>query len=217
MAIKENIEKLKSDLPPQVTLVAVTKTHTVERIQEAYDAGLRVFGENRVQELLEKQPFLPKDVEWHLIGHLQTNKVKYIVPFVKLIHSVDSLKLLQEIDKHAARNGRVIDCLLQIYIAKEETKFGLDLKEAEELLSSDKLTALKNVQVVGFMGMATNTANETQVRSEFKSLNEFFTNQKSKFNNLRSLSMGMTSDYKIAMEEGSTMVRLGSAVFGERR
>lgn len=215
--ITENLNKIKKALPASVTLVVVTKTHPIEKLQQVYDAGHKIFGENRVQEMLEKQPLLPPDVEWHLIGHLQTNKVKYIAPFVKLIHSIDSLKLLQEVDKQAAKNNRVIDCLLQIYIAKEETKFGLDFKEAEELLNSDTFKALKNIRIIGLMGMATNTNNMEQVRAEFRSLKTFF-GSLSHISHLNTpvLSMGMTSDYQIAIEEGSTMIRVGSAIFGSR-
>jgi pyridoxal phosphate enzyme (YggS family) len=218
-AVTENITALKRTLPAHVTLVAVSKTYPAPIVKEAYDAGQRIFGENRVQELTEKRAQLPGDAEWHLIGHLQTNKVKYIAPFVKLIHSVDSLKLLQEIDKQAKKNARVIDCLLQVYIAKEATKFGLDFSEAEQLLQSEELKKLEHVRIAGLMGMATNTGDLGQVRNEFRSLKVFFDRVRllpAPHSDLQVLSMGMTSDYKIAIEEGSTMIRVGSAIFGTR-
>jgi pyridoxal phosphate enzyme (YggS family) len=187
---------------------------------EAYEAGLRDFGENKVQEMIEKQPQLPADVRWHLIGHLQTNKVKYIAPFVHLIHSIDSLKILAEINKQAAKNERVIDCLLQIYIAAEETKFGLSPEEALQLLESEKVQKMKNVRICGLMGMATFTDNQEQVKSEFKTLKKFFnqlkSNRFSKEDSFNILSMGMSGDYLLAIEEGSTMVRIGTAIFGLR-
>ncbi len=219
MSIANNLHKIKSSLPPQVTLIAVTKTHPVNKLQEVYDAGHKIFGENKVQELVDKYEVLPKDIQWHLIGHLQSNKVKYIAPFVSLIHSVDSLKLLQEINKQAEKNNRIINCLLQIYIAKEETKFGLSFEEAEELVASAELKALKNIKIVGFMGMATNTDRKEQISNEFKSLKTFY----DKFHNvstfnfeLSNLSMGMSSDYHLAIEQGSTLVRVGSSIFGQR-
>jgi len=221
MSIADNIKSLKTEMDRiNVTLVAVSKTKPVEDIQEAYDAGQRIFGENMVQELVEKYEQLPKDIEWHLIGHLQTNKVKYIAPFISMIESVDSLKLLQEINKHALKNNRVIDCLLQIYIADEETKFGLGFDEAIELLRSDEFAELKNVRIRGLMGIATNTDNEKQIKEEFYELDTFFEGIKqSYFRNadyFDELSMGMSSDYKIAVEHGSTMIRLGSTIFGQR-
>jgi len=217
MTVKERLENINHELKPfHAQLLAVSKTHPAEVVKEAYDAGQRIFGENKVQELVSKAKELPKDIQWHLIGHLQTNKVKQIAPFISLIHSVDSLKLLEEINKEARKNDRVIDCLLQAYIAKEETKFGLNYDEAESLLNSDALTHLKNIRITGLMGMATLTDNQQQIRNEFKSLKQFFDNLKSKIPNLKSLSMGMSSDYKIALEEGSTMVRIGTAVFGQR-
>ena len=201
--------------PSNTTLVAVSKTKPVEAILEAYNAGQRIFGENKVQEMVEKYEALPKDIKWHLIGHLQTNKVKYIAPFVSLIQSVDSFKLLQEINKEASKNNRVIDCLLQIHIAKEETKFGLSFDEAKEIILSPETKALKNIKIVGLMGMATNTDNQEQIREEFRCLHNFFLD--SQFSTLNcQLSMGMSSDYKIAIEEGSNLVRIGSAIFGER-
>ena len=216
MSVVEYLHKIKSELPANVTLVAVTKTHPAERVMEAYNAGHKIFGENKVQEMVDKYEKLPKDIEWHLIGHLQTNKVKYIAPFVKLIHSVDSMKLLKEINKQAQKNNRIIDCLLQVYIAREATKFGLDFDEAEQLLASNDWSELKNVRITGLMGMATNTENYEQVRSEFRALKNFFDKLQTPGSALHILSMGMTSDYKIAIEEGSTMVRIGSAIFGNR-
>lgn len=217
--IKDNLHKIKSSLPPQVTLIAVTKTHPINKLEEVYDAGHKIFGENKVQELVDKYEALPKDIEWHLIGHLQSNKVKYIAPFVSLIHSVDSMKLLQEINKQAEKNNRIINCLLQIYIAKEETKFGLSFEEAEELINSTELKALKNIKIIGFMGMATNTENNEQISNEFKSLKQFY-DQFSNFSifnfKLSNLSMGMSSDYKLAIEQGSTLIRVGSSIFGQR-
>lgn len=220
MSIAENLHKIKSSIPKEVTLVAVTKTQSVEKIMEVYYAGHKIFGENKVQELLDKYERLPKDIEWHLIGHLQTNKVKYIAPFVSLIHSVDSLKLLQEINKQALKNDRIIDCLLQIYIANEETKFGLSFEEAQELIFSVELKQLKNIKIVGFMGMATNTDKTEQITNEFKHLKQYFKKQQqlSTFNfQLSALSIGMSADYPIAIAEGSTMIRVGSSIFGERR
>jgi pyridoxal phosphate enzyme (YggS family) len=201
-------------------LVAVSKTHPVESIQEAYDAGQRIFGENKVQELMQKQPHLPADIQWHLIGHLQTNKVKYIAPFVSLIHSVDSLKLLEEINKQAQKANRVIECLLQVYIANEETKFGFDEAEVLSLIQSESVAAMHSVKIIGLMGMATFTDNQEQVRKEFRSLKNLFEKiGKMKLTSnieMKELSMGMSQDYLIAMEEGSTLVRIGTAIFGNR-
>lgn len=219
MSIKENIFKIKASIPSNVTLVVVTKTHPVEKLMEVYKSGHRIFGENKVQEMLEKYEQLPKDIEWHLIGHLQSNKVKFIAPFVSLIHSVDSIKLLQEIDKQAQKNNRIIDCLLQIYIAKEETKFGLDFVEAKNLLRSETVKTLKNIKIIGFMGMATNTDNKGQIAGEFQSLKQFYDIQKQVETDnieLQTLSMGMSSDYNIALENGSTLIRVGSSIFGNR-
>ena len=219
MSIAQNITTLKQSLPANVTLIAVTKTHPVDKIMEAYNAGHKIFGENKVQELLSKYQQIPTDAEWHLIGHLQSNKAKYIAPFISYIHSIDSLKLLQEVNKQAQKCDRVINCLLQIYIAKEETKFGLSFEEAEQLLNSEELKSLQNICIKGFMGMATNTDNKEQIRNEFKSLQTFFDSQSklqtSNFK-LQTLSMGMSSDYLIAIEEGSNMIRVGSAIFGSR-
>jgi hypothetical protein len=218
--MKRRIEQFKAKLPAHVTLVAVTKTHPISHIMEAYEADLRDFGENRVQEMIEKQPQLPADVRWHLIGHLQTNKVKYIAPFVHLIHSIDSLKILTEINKQAAKNERTIDCLLQIYIASEETKFGLSQEEAIQLLENDKVKQMKNVRICGLMGMATFTDDQEQVKNEFRTLKKFFDQLKSgwfsKEESFNILSMGMSGDYHMAIEEGSTLVRIGTAIFGSR-
>jgi pyridoxal phosphate enzyme (YggS family) len=216
MNITENLQQIKASIPEHVTLVAVSKTKPNTAILEAYQAGQRVFGENKVQELTEKYESLPKDIEWHMIGHLQSNKVKYIAPFVSLIHGVDSFKLLEEINKRAAQNNRVINCLLQIHIAEEYTKFGFNEKEVMELLQSEAFQHLKNIKVVGLMGMATFTDNENQIRKEFKSLKNLF--DKFQISNLQFqiLSMGMSGDYQIAIEEGSTMIRVGSSIFGER-
>lgn len=221
MSIADNINNLKGQTDSQkVTLVAVSKTKTVAEVMEAYEAGQRVFGENMVQELVEKQEQLPKDIEWHLIGHLQSNKVKYIAPFIAMIQSVDSLKLLQEINKQALKNNRVIDCLLQIYIADEETKFGLGFDEAIELLRDEELSTLKNIRVCGVMGIATNTDKEKQLKDEFYELKIFFEGLKQSFfrkeDSFNIVSMGMSSDYEIAIEQGSNMIRVGSTIFGGR-
>ncbi|RYY37124.1 MAG: YggS family pyridoxal phosphate-dependent enzyme [Sphingobacteriaceae bacterium] len=221
MSIADNIKELKKETDAiQVKLLAVSKTKPAEEILEAYHAGQRLFGENNVQEMAEKYENLPKDIEWHLIGHLQTNKVKYIAPFVTMIESVDSIKLLQEINKHALKNDRVIDCLLQIYIADEDSKFGLGFDEAIELLRSEEFAVLKNVRIRGLMGIATNTDNGKQIKEEFYELKTFFTGVKQSYfrkdNSFDTLSMGMSSDYKIAIEEGSNLVRLGSTIFGGR-
>jgi len=221
MSIADNIKRLKNETDIiKVQLIAVSKTKSEEEVMEAYDAGQRVFGENMVQELVDKYEHLPKDIEWHLIGHLQSNKVKYIAPFISMIQSVDSLKLLQEIDKHAQKHTRVIDCLLQVYIADEETKYGLGFDEAIELLRSEEFKALKNIRIRGLMGIATNTENEKQIKEEYYELKTFFDGIKQSFFRKESyfdtLSMGMSSDYKIAIEQGSNMVRLGSTIFGLR-
>ncbi len=221
MSITDNITNLKTELDRvNVTLVAVSKTKPITDLQEAYDAGQRIFGENQVQEMVEKYEQLPKDIEWHLIGHLQTNKVKYIAPFVSMIQSVDSMKLLLEINKQAAKNHRVIDCLLQVYIADEDTKYGLGFDEVIELLRSEEFAQLHNVRIRGLMGIATNTDNEKQIKEEFYELDTFFDGITQSFfrkdDNFDTLSMGMSSDYKIAIEQGSTMVRMGSTIFGGR-
>ncbi|MEO6150762.1 MAG: YggS family pyridoxal phosphate-dependent enzyme [Mucilaginibacter sp.] len=221
MSIADNIKMLKSETDIiNVSLLAVSKTKPIEEVQEAYDAGQRLFGENNVQELVEKHEKMPKDIEWHLIGHLQTNKVKYIAPFISMIESVDSIKLLSEINKHALKHKRVIDCLLQIYIADEETKYGLGFDEAIELLRSDEFNELKNVRIRGLMGIATNTDNAKQIKDEFNELQVFHAGVKQSFfskeDSFDILSMGMSSDYKIAIEQGSNLVRLGSTIFGSR-
>ncbi len=216
--IAGNLQKIKSELPETetVTLIAVSKTKPVEQIIEAYQAGQRDFGENKVQEMAAKYPQLPSDIRWHQIGHLQTNKVKYIAPFVHLIHSVDSLKLLKEINKRAIQNQRVIQVLLQINIAREDSKFGLSFEQAEELLNSDAVKQLSNVKIVGLMGMATHTDNQEIIESEFRSLKQFYDTLSRKFPGFRYLSMGMSGDYRLAIKNGSNMVRVGSAIFGAR-
>ncbi len=219
MFVKENLLKIKSNLPSHVTLVAVSKTKPNHLILEAYESGHTDFGENYVQELVDKYQQLPKDIRWHFIGHLQGNKVKYIAPFVYLIHGVDSLKLLQEINKQALKNNRIINCLLQVYIAQEETKFGLSFQECEELLCSELFKQLNNVNIKGFMAMASNTENVMQIRKEFGSLKKFSDSlfQISTFNFQPSvLSFGMSNDFNIAIEQGSTMIRVGSSIFGNR-
>ncbi|MDL2262051.1 YggS family pyridoxal phosphate-dependent enzyme [Bacteroidales bacterium OttesenSCG-928-I21] len=220
--IADNIKRIKSELPESVQLIAVSKTHPAEAIVEAYNAGQRIFGENKVQELTEKYENLKDyiDIKWHLIGHLQTNKVKYIAPFVDMIHSVDSLKLLSEINKQALKNSRIINCLLQFHIASEDTKFGLNLDEVKFLLDSEEYKCLKNVNICGVMGMATFSDNMELIRSEFKKLHEIFTYLKKNYyianNSFKDISMGMSSDWKIAIEEGSTLIRVGSDIFGYR-
>jgi pyridoxal phosphate enzyme (YggS family) len=217
MSVKENLLIILKTLPPEVTLVAVSKTKPVEMIMEAYDAGQRDFGENYVQELVDKYNGLPKDIHWHFIGHLQSNKVKYIAPFVHLIHGVDSYKLLQEIDKQAKKAGRIIDCLLQIYIAKEETKFGLSFEECEELLQGENFANLKNVKIKGFMAMASNADDENEIEREFATLKLFYDRISDNVLQLSILSAGMSSDYKIALRQGSNMLRMGSTIFGNRQ
>jgi len=221
MSITDNIKALKTEIESgNVKLVAVSKTKPIEDLMEAYQAGQRIFGENQVQELADKYELLPKDIEWHLIGHLQTNKVKYIAPFISLIHSVDSLKLLTEINKQAEKNNRVIDCLLQIYIADEETKYGLGFDEVIELLESQEFTELKNIRIVGVMGIATNSENQKQIKEEFYELKTLFEGLKIAYfkneSSFKEISMGMSSDYQLAIEQGSTLVRIGSDIFGER-
>jgi pyridoxal phosphate enzyme (YggS family) len=220
MSIKDNLLQIKSQLPENVTLVAVSKTKPVSDLMEAYNAGQRVFGENKIQEMTEKWEQMPKDIQWHMIGHVQTNKVKYMAEYVSLIHGVDSLKLLHEINKQAAKHNRVIDCLLQMYIAEEETKFGLDEKELEDILHFVHKNKLQNIKVVGLMGMATFTDNQSQLKKEFLNLKSTFDkiNSLSIVNyQLSIISMGMSGDYKLAIECGSTMVRIGSSIFGNRK
>jgi len=216
MSIKENLEKIKGELPERVTLVAVSKTKPNEDILKAYNTGHRVFGENKVQEMTQKWETLPKDIEWHMIGHVQRNKVKYMAEYVSLIHGVDSLKLLKEINKQAKKHDRVINCLLQMHIAQEETKFGLNPEELEELISSPEFIELQNIKIKGVMGMATFTKNMVQVRKEFQFLKTTFVLLQQKIEGVDILSMGMSGDYAIAVEEGSTMVRIGSSIFGAR-
>ena len=220
MGIKQNLLSFLSTIPENVKLVAVSKTKPIEDIQQAYDAGQRIFGENKVQALIAKAPQLSDKIDWHFIGHMQTNKVKFIAPFVQLIHAVDSLKLLKEINKQAKSNGRIIDCLLQFHIAKESTKFGLNLGEAEDILNSDDFLSLNNLRIVGVMGMATYTDNTQLIRYEFKQLVHYMNVLKVKYFNedsyFKEISMGMSDDYKIAIEEGSTMIRIGTKIFGER-
>jgi pyridoxal phosphate enzyme (YggS family) len=220
MEIRENLLNFLSKIPDNVQLIAVSKTKPNEAVMEAYDAGQRVFGENKVQDLAAKAELLPHDIEWHFIGHMQTNKVKYIAPFVQMIHAVDSIKLLKEINKQALKNNRIIDCLLQFHIADEDTKFGLTLSEAEEILSSSELENLNNIRITGVMGMATYTDDIQQIRREFKHLIECMrilkTNYFSDKPYFADVSMGMSGDYKIAIEEGSTMIRIGTKIFGAR-
>ncbi|MBE9464097.1 YggS family pyridoxal phosphate-dependent enzyme [Dyadobacter subterraneus] len=217
--IAQNIKQIEDQLQQKARLIAVTKTKPVEVLEETYQAGFRRFGENKVQEMTAKYEVLPKDIEWHMIGHLQSNKVKYMAPYVAMIHSVDNFKLLKEINKEAAKNNRVIDCLLQIFIAEEETKFGLSDEEAKEILESGDLVSLTNIRIVGLMGMASNSDDEEKVRLEFRHLKTLFDSFKvyEKANiEMREISMGMSGDFLLAVEEGSTLVRVGSAIFGAR-
>lgn len=221
MSISKNLNNIKSQIPAKVTLVAVSKTKPVADLMEAYNAGQRIFGENKIQEMTDKWEVMPKDIEWHMIGHVQTNKVKYMAPYVSLIHGVDSLKLLQEINKQAAKNNRVIDCLLQVYIAEEESKFGLDEEELYEILNEIQHNKenYKNIKIVGLMGMATFTENQNQIEKEFKHLKTIFDKYKTlntEHCQLNTLSMGMSGDYQLAISCGSTMVRIGSSIFGSR-
>ena len=219
MSITKNQTQIKSQLPAHVTLVAVSKTKPVADLMEAYNAGQRIFGENKIQEMTEKWEQMPKDIEWHMIGHIQTNKVKFMAEYVSLIHGVDSLKLLQEINKQAKKHNRIIDCLLQIHIAEEETKFGLDEEELNHILTSDDFKSLENIKIVGLMGMATFTENQNQIEKEFNHLKSIFDNYKklnTKHCQLNTLSMGMSGDYQLAISCGSTMVRIGSSIFGTR-
>ncbi len=217
MSIKSKLDNLKSTIPSEVSLVVVSKMQDNQRILEAYNAGHRIFGENKAQELIAKQPDLPDDIEWHFIGHLQRNKVKYIAPFVKLIHSVDSLRLLKEVNKHALKNERIIDYLLEFHIAEEDSKFGLSYDDAVGIIQNPDFSTLKNVNICGVMGMATFTEDHTQIRHEFQKLKKIFNVLKAQFfsekQDFKTLSMGMSKDYSLAIEEGSNMVRIGSAVF----
>ena len=217
LSIAERIEYINRRLPETTQLLAISKFHPASFIQEAYDAGQRLFGESREQELAQKQAELPKDIQWHFIGHLQTNKVKYIAPYVAMIHSVDSLRLLEEIDKQAKKCERTIDCLLELHVAQEESKFGFSFDEVRNLYEEKWLEKFPNVRVRGLMGMASNTDDDMQVRMEFASIASFFNEVQQKYDaSVDTLSMGMTNDWKIAVEEGSTMVRIGSFIFGER-
>nr|WP_093871628.1 YggS family pyridoxal phosphate-dependent enzyme [Tenacibaculum sp. MAR_2010_89] len=216
MMIKESLQKIKNLLPKHVTLVAVSKTKPISDIQEAYDAGQRIFGENKIQEMASKFEALPKDIEWHMIGHLQRNKVKYMAHFVNLIHGVDSLKTLQEINKQAKKHHRIINCLLQIKIAKEDSKFGLSFDQAKEIIASEEFKSLQNIKITGLMGMATFTDNEQQLSEEFSSLHTFFLQERINKPELTTLSMGMSGDYELAIKNGSNMVRIGSSIFGHR-
>ncbi|MBQ8222233.1 MAG: YggS family pyridoxal phosphate-dependent enzyme [Bacteroidales bacterium] len=218
--ITENLNIVGATVPSNVTLIAVSKTKPVADLQEAYDAGQRVFGENKALEMRDKHQALPDDIQWHFIGHLQTNKIKYIASFVTLIHSIDSASLLEAVNKEAAKKERIIDCLLQFHIAQEETKFGLDLEEAKQMMESDSFNNMKNIRIVGVMGMATFTDNTNQIRNEFKSLKNIFDFLKDNYfhdkDYFKEISMGMSDDYPIAIEEGATMVRVGSKIFGAR-
>lgn len=218
MSIATNLNTIQSSLAENVTLVAVSKTKPIPDLMEAYDAGQRIFGENKIQEMAEKWELMPKDIQWHMIGHVQTNKVKFMAQFVSLIHGVDSLKLLQEINKQALKNSRVIDCLLQMHIAEEETKFGLDENELDVLLASNEFQQMKNIRIVGLMGMATFTDNKEQIKKEFSHLKSIFDKLRDRetLQGFSILSMGMSGDYQIAIECGSTMVRIGSSIFGTR-
>ncbi|MEG2070424.1 MAG: YggS family pyridoxal phosphate-dependent enzyme [Bacteroidales bacterium] len=216
----ENYFKIKETIPPHVRLVAVSKTKPVENIQLLYQEGQRIFGENKAQELKAKYEELPKDIEWHFIGHLQTNKIKYIAPFVNLIHSIDSYALLKEVNRYAEKNNRILSCLLQFHIALEESKFGFSLEECEKMLAQQEFEQYKNIQLCGVMGMATFTHDKEQVRNEFKNLASYFHQIKAKYFtsdvHFKEISMGMTEDYQMAIEEGSTLIRIGSAIFGSR-
>jgi pyridoxal phosphate enzyme (YggS family) len=220
MYLRENLDKILRTVPANVKVVAISKFQPKEKIKELYDSGYRIFGENKAQELFDKYQKLPKDIEWHFVGHLQTNKVKFIAPFVSLIHSVDSIKLLNEINREAFKKNRIIDCLLQFHIASEETKFGLDMGEAEGMLNSDLFNQLENIRITGVMGMATFTEDLAIVRNEFRNLKRYFDILKDKYfseeESFKEISMGMTQDYQVAIEEGSTIVRIGTAIFGER-
>jgi len=216
----ENIREFKKDIPNEVEIVAVSKTKPISEIQAVFDSGHKVFGENKIQELVSKHEALPNEIKWHMIGHLQTNKVKYIAPFISLIHAVDSIKLLKEINKQAERNELVINCLFQIKIATEESKFGLDRDQAMNLLQSEEYAQLRHVKVCGLMGMATFTDDQSTIRSEFRMISDFMNELKATFfsgdPNFRILSLGMTNDFRIAIEEGSNLIRIGSAIFGPR-
>lgn len=220
MSIGENLKTIRNTIPDRVTLVAISKTKPNEDILEAYNEGQRIFGENKVQDLTKKYEELPKDIQWHFIGHLQTNKIKYIAPFISLLHAIDSLKLLKAVNKEAAKNNRVIDCLLQFHVAQEESKFGLKIKEGKELLEMDEFATLNNIRIVGIMGMASYTDDIEQIKNEFKTLKNIFSTLKNDYFSeaqyFSEISMGMSGDYPLAIEQGSTMVRVGSSIFGAR-
>ncbi len=220
MSITGNLALILKQIPDTVKLVVVSKTQSIEAIRDVYNYGQRIFGENKVQEIIQKQPLLPVDIEWHFLGHLQTNKVKYIAPFISLIHSVDSLKLLAEINKEAQKSNKIINCLLEMYIASEETKFGLDMNETITILSSDAYKSMENIRITGVMGMATYSDDDGLTQREFAQLHSYFKTLKQKFfiddANFKELSMGMSGDYLTAIEQGSTIVRIGTAIFGDR-
>lgn len=216
MNISQNLNKIKSLLPEHVVLVAVSKTKSADEIMEAYNAGQRIFGENKIQEMASKHELLPKDIEWHMIGHVQTNKIKYMASFVSLIHGVDSFKLLSEINKQAKKHNRIINCLLQIKIAEEDSKFGMSADEALNLITSEDVLELKNVSIAGVMGMATFTENELQIKREFETLVSTYNKLKTAKNTLQTISMGMSGDYQLAIACGSNMIRVGSSIFGDR-
>jgi len=215
-SIKQNLITVRESLPEEVTLVAVSKTKPVSDLMEAYYSGQRIFGENKIQEMTQKWEEMPKDISWHMIGHVQTNKVKYMAPYVDTIHAVDSLKLLKEINKQAKKHDRIIKCLIQIKIASEDSKFGLNEEDARNLLDSEEMNTLKNVAITGCMGMATFTEDQIQIKNEFEKIHTFFNIQKAKSPNFNTLSIGMSGDYKLAIKNGSTMVRIGSSIFGIR-
>lgn len=216
MSITEKLQKIKDEIPDYVDLIAVSKTKPAADILEAYEAGQRMFGENKARETQGKHDELPKDIDWHFIGHLQRNKVKYIAPFVKLIHSLDSLRLAKEINKRAKKENRVIPCLIQLHISGEETKFGFDVPEAMEFLSSEPFTEMKNIEIAGSMGMALHTDDTSVLKKQFSMLRKFHEELQTQFPTAKNLSMGMTNDYRVAIDEGSNMIRLGSSIFGER-
>ncbi len=220
LTIIENLQEIKNSIPTSVTLVAVSKTKPIEDLQTAYDAGQRIFGENKVQELREKEPALPNDIKWHMIGHMQSNKVKFIAPYISLIHGVESFKLLREINKQALKNKRIINVLLQFHIATEATKFGFQINEVNDILNSQEFKDLKNIEISGVMGMASFIDNKSQVRKEFANLKSIFNEIKLNFfpneKSFNTISMGMSGDFKLAIDEGSTMIRVGSSIFGSR-
>lgn len=216
MSISENLQNIKSSLPEHVTLVAVSKTKPISDLMEAYNSGQRIFGENKIQEMVEKHERMPKDINWHMIGHVQRNKVKYMAPFVSLIHGIENFKVLEEVEKQAAKHNRVIDCLFQIKIAQENSKFGMSANDAKTILTSDSFKVLKHINVIGVMGMATFTDNQDQIQTEFKKLKNTFNDLKLIKPNLETISMGMSGDYELGITCGSNMVRIGSSIFGER-